>query len=102
MSIMQDYEESKKIIGEEKYNAIEKYLEEICPKSNYDKYNKELNNLVDFTTNEWLKKKAELEQKYKIIFLSDVLYKKEEWEKFEKWYENQNKETKKGKKSKER
>ena len=41
MSIMQDFEESRKMIGAEKYDAIEKYLNEVCPKSNYDKYNKE-------------------------------------------------------------
>lgn len=88
MSIMQDFEESRKMIGPEKYDAIEQYLDEVCPRSNYDKYNKELNTMLDYSTDEWLKKKAELEEKYGIIFLSDVLYKPEEWEKFEKWYEN--------------
>lgn len=87
MSIMQDFEETRKIIGPEKYDAIEKYLDEVCPKSNYDKYNKEINSLIDIPTDEWLKKKTELEKKYEIIFLSDVLYKPEEWEKFEAWYE---------------
>ena len=87
MSIMQDFEEARKMIGPEKYDAIEQYLNEVCPRSNYDKYNKELNTMLDYSTDEWLKKKAELEEKYGIIFLSDVLYKPEEWEKFEKWYE---------------
>ena len=86
MSIMQDYEKAKQFIGEEKYNAIEKYLNEICPKENYDKYEKELNNLIDIPSDEWLKKKEELENKYGIIFLSDVLYKPDEWRKFEIWY----------------
>ena len=40
MSIMQDYEEARKMIGTKKYDAIEKYLEEVCPQSSYDKYNK--------------------------------------------------------------
>lgn len=88
MSIMQDFEEARKMIGPEKYDAIEQYLDEVCPRSNYDKYNKELNTMLDYSTDEWLKKKAELEEKYGIIFLSDVLYKPEEWEKFEAWYEN--------------
>ena len=88
MSIMQDFEEARKMIGPEKYYAIEQYLDEVCPRSNYDKYNKELNTMLDYSTDEWLKKKAELEEKFGIIFLSDVLYKPEEWEKFEKWYEN--------------
>ena len=87
MSIMQDFEEARKIVGPEKYDAIEKYLDEVCPRCNYDKYNKELNSMLDYSTDEWLKKKSELEKKYGIIFLSDVLYKPEEWEKFEKWYE---------------
>lgn len=87
MSIMQDYEEARKMIGTKKYDAIEKYLEEVCPQSSYDKYNKELNSLIDITPDEWLKKKKELEEKYGIIFLSDVLYKPEEWDKFEAWYE---------------
>ena len=73
MSIMQDFEEARKIIGPEKYDAIEKYLEEVCPKSNYDKYNKELNSMLDYSTDEWLKQKKELEEKYGIIFLSDVI-----------------------------
>lgn len=51
MSILQEYENIRKEIGEEKYNAIEKYL-----------------NL------------------HKDILLSDVYYKREEYEKFEKWY----------------
>lgn len=88
MSIMQEFEEARKIIGPEKYDAIEKYLNEVCPKSNYDKYNKELNCLIDIPTDEWLKKKDELEVKYGIIFLNDILYKPEEWKKFESWYEN--------------
>ena len=90
MSIMQDFEEARKMIGTEKYDAIEKYLDEVCPKSNYDKYKKELNSMLDYSTDEWLKKKSELEEKYGIIFLSDVLYKPEEWEKFEKWYQDRN------------
>lgn len=88
MSIMQDFEKARKMIGPEKYDAIEKYLNEVCPKSNYDKYNKELNSLIDIPIDEWLKKKEELEVKYGIIFLNDILYKQEEWEKFEFWYEN--------------
>ena len=88
MSIMQEYEQIRKEIGTKKYDAIEEYLNEICPNSQYDKYNKKLNSLIDLSTEEWLQKKAELEKEYGIVFLSDVLYKPEEWEKFETWYEN--------------
>lgn len=91
MSIMQDFEEARKIIGPEKYDAIEKYLDEVCSKSNYDKYNKELNSMLDYSTDEWLKQKKELEEKYRIIFLSDVIYKPEEWEKYEAWYNEKSK-----------
>ena len=91
MSIMQDFEEARKIIGPEKYDAIEKYLDEVCPKSNYDKYNKELDSMLDYSTDEWLKQKKELEEKYGIIFLSDVIYKPEEWEKYEAWYNEKSK-----------
>lgn len=91
MSIMQDYEEARKMIGAEKYDAIDKYLEEVCPQSNYNKYNKELNSLIDIPPDEWLRKKKELEEKYGIIFLSDVLYKPEEWDKFESWYKENSK-----------
>lgn len=51
MSILQDYEKIRKEIGQRKYNAIEKYLEE-----------------------------------NKNLLLSDIYYKKEEWDKFENWY----------------
>ena len=58
----------------------------------YEKYNKELNSLItDVPIEEWLRKKKELEKKDGIIFLSDVLYKPEEWKKFDTWYENKNK-----------
>ena len=51
MSILQEYENIRKEIGETTYDAIEKYLE--------------------------------LHQE---LFLSDIYYKRAEWEKFEKWY----------------
>lgn len=51
MSILQDYEKIRQEIGQRKYNAIEKYLEQ-----------------------------------NKNLLLSDIYYKKEEWDKFENWY----------------
>lgn len=91
MSIMQEYEQIRKEIGHDKYDAIDKYLEEICPKEIYDKYQKELNKIFDLPPDEWLKQKQELETKFGIVFLSDVLYKAEEWDKFEKWYQEKQK-----------
>lgn len=87
MSIMKEFEEARKTIGQEKYDAIEDYLDEVCPKENYDKYNEELRKLPNLPNEEWLRKKEELEEKYGIIFLDDILYNSKEWDKFEAWYE---------------
>lgn len=51
MSILQEYESIRKDIGEETYNAIERYLE-LHPE----------------------------------LLLSDIYYKRTEWEKFEEWH----------------
>ena len=51
MSILQEYEEIRRSLGEEVFAAIERYLEE-----------------------------------HPELFLSDIYYKKEEFEKFETWY----------------
>ena len=60
MSLFQEYEEARKFIGAKKYDAIETYLDQNDSKGE------------------------------KRIFLDDVLYKRDEWDKFEKWY-NENK-----------
>lgn len=91
MSIMQDYEQVRKNIGKEMYDAIEKYLDEICPKSVFNKYEKELNKLDNSDPEEWAKQKKKLKVKYGIVFLSDVLHNPEEWNKFENWYERKSK-----------
>lgn len=92
MSITQEYEQIRNEIGHKKYDAIDRYLNEVCPKENYNKYNNELFKLMNLPFDEWHKQKKELEKKYGIVFLSDVLYKPEEWDKFEKWYkENEEK-----------
>lgn len=51
MSILQEYEEIRKRMGEDKYNAIDEYLTE-CPQ----------------------------------VYLSDIYYNEDEWNKFEEWY----------------
>lgn len=91
MSIMKDYEKARESIGKEKYDAIEKYIDEICPRSIFRKYEKELNNLVCLDPQEWAKQKKKLEEKYEIVFLSDILYNPEEWNKFESWYKQKSK-----------
>ena len=93
MSILQEYEEIKNEIGEDKYNAISEYLEEICPESKRIEYTNEIIELNGLNVEEWLSKRKEIENKYKIVLLSDVLYVREEWEKFDKWYNNKTKNT---------
>jgi len=51
MSILQEYEEIRKQIGEDKYHAIDEYLTE-----------------------------------YPQVYLSDIYYNEDEWNKFEEWY----------------
>ena len=87
MSILQDFEEARKMIGHKKYNAIDIYLNEICPPDKMKSYEQELKKIEDLEIKEWTKQKKELEQKYGILFLDDVLY-KEEWNKFEESYKN--------------
>ena len=86
MSILQEYEEIKKQIGYEKYNMIEKYLDIVCPREKYNQYEERLKSISQFPYEDWIVEKNELENKYGIIQLSDILYKEEEWEKFDKWY----------------
>lgn len=88
MSIMQEYEEIRKEMGSKKYDAIEVYLNEICPKEKRIDYMNEIIDLNGLNPIEWIEKRKAIEQKYNIITLSDVLYVREEWEKFDKWYEN--------------
>lgn len=87
MSLLQDYEMAKRKIGEKKYNAIDVYLQEICPKENWNQYKQELKKIDNLEINEWEIEKKKLQQKYGIVFLDDILYNEDGWGKFEKWYE---------------
>ena len=84
MSIMQDYEELRNIIGHKKYDAIEEYVETFGNIKEYDKGVKELREIKDI--NKWEDEMQKLHKKCKPIFIEDVAMNKEEWEKFEKWY----------------
>jgi len=86
MSILQEYEQIRKELGHTKYDSIEEYIDIVCPKDKFDKYSKELTKLKDLPYDQWCEKKKELEDKYSIVLLSDVLYKKEHWNKFDKWF----------------
>ena len=86
MSILQDYEEARDIIGAEKYDAISIYLEKICPSENVDKYYKGLNLVMQKSPEIWQDEENKLRNEFNITLLSDVLYKKEEWDKYDKWF----------------
>lgn len=86
MSIFQDFESIRKSIGCKKYDMIEKYLENICPQNNIDKYFKEMNTIWKFPPIEWNDRADKLKKKYKIVLLDDVLFKNKEWAKYETWY----------------
>lgn len=86
MSILQEYEQIRKQIGYEKYDMIEQYLNEVSPQENQNKYDEELKLLKDLPFEEWLVQENKLKDKYNILLLSDILYKKSEWVKFETWY----------------
>lgn len=84
MSIMQDYEELRNIIGHKKYDAIEEYVETFGSIKEYDEGVKKLRDIKDI--NKWEDEMQKLHKKCKPIFIEDVAMNKEEWEKFEKWY----------------
>ncbi len=85
MSILQEYEQIKKLIGNEKYDAIEIYLNIINSTENVDKMFEEFNKL-SFESDGWVEKQKELKNKHNVILLSDVIYNEEEWKKFNNWY----------------
>lgn len=84
MSIMQDYEKLRNIIGHKKYDAIEEYVETFGNIKEYDEGVKKLRDIKDI--NKWEEEMQKLHKKCKPIFIEDVAMNKEEWEKFEKWY----------------
>lgn len=86
MSLLQDYEEAREKIGHKKYDAINVYWNEICPPENRALYHKELKKIHNLEIDEWEKEKKKLEKKYGIVFLDDILYNEQGWNKFEKWY----------------
>lgn len=84
MSIMQDHEKIRNIIGNKKYDAIEEYVETFGNIKEYDEGVKKLRKIKDI--NKWEVEMQKLHEKCKPIFIEDVAMNREEWEKFEKWY----------------
>ena len=86
MSILQEYEMIRNGIGHDKFDSIGEYLNILCSEEQYEKYEKELQTINNLPYEKWVEKKKELEAKYNIVYLSDILYKPEYWEKYEEWY----------------
>ena len=95
MDNIYNYDEIINKIGEEKFEKLKEYLDIICPKENVRKYFNELDKMWDYPMSTWEEINNELIKKYKIVLLKDVLYNKIEWLKFERWYYNQKRKTKK-------
>lgn len=94
MSILQEYEEIRSDLGFEKFDMIQKYLDKVSPIEKYDKYDEELKKFHKLPYEEFAKKDKELKQKYGIVLLSDVLYKIDEWKKYDKWFNEEYKKRK--------
>lgn len=94
MSILQEYEDIRSDIGLEKFDTIQRYLDKVSPIENYDKYDEELRKNNKLSYYEFVQKDKELKQKYGIVLLSDVLYKVEEWKKYDKWFNEEYKKRK--------
>ncbi len=86
MSVLQEYESVRSSMGYRKFDAISNYLEEKCPKEVVDKYYEEMNSILDLPFCEFVEKGLELKKKYKIILLNDIIFKEEEFQKFNNWY----------------
>lgn len=86
MSIFDDYKDAKKFLDTDEYKMIEKYIDKICPKEKYKKYEEELAKFSNGEFGEYIEKMEELKEKYGIILMSDVIYNPTEWEKYEKWF----------------
>lgn len=96
MSILQEYEEVRKEIGNKKFHAISDYIDKFGKTEEFNKGVMKIKNIQGDL--KWLDEYNKLREKYKPLFIDDVIYNKEEWDKFDKWYketrkkERQNKE----------
>lgn len=86
MSFLEEYEMIRKGINNEECNSINEYLRDLCPKEQYEKYQKELQTINNLPFEKWVVKKKELEAKYNIVYLPDILCKTEYWERYVEWH----------------
>ena len=87
MSILQDYEKLRQEMGDKKFNAIDKYIQEFGKVAEWKEKGREIKKIEDVT--EWEKQYSALHKKCKPIFIEDVVMNEKEWNRFEKWYEKQ-------------
>ena len=85
MSIMQDYEKLRKKLGDKKYEAIDEYIKIYGKVDEWHQGVKDIRSIENIK--EWENKMFDLHQKCKPIFIDDIVMNEEEWNKFEKWYE---------------
>ncbi len=88
MSVLDEYEIVPSIMDKDEYAMIDRYISKSCSKGNYEKYEKELQNIRKFPFEQWLKAKQKLEKEYNIIFFYDVIYNQEEYAKYNAWFNN--------------
>ena len=87
MSMMQDYEILRRQLGTKKYKALEEYINTYGKIEEWEQGIKDIRSIEDI--NEWEKANTELYQRCKPIFIEDVVMNEQEWNKFEKWYKEQ-------------
>ena len=85
MSILQDYEKLRKKLGDKKYEAIDDYIKTYGKVDEWHQGVKDIRSIENIK--EWENKMFDLHQKCKPIFIDDIVMNEEEWNKFEKWYE---------------
>ncbi len=86
MSITQDYEKIRMQLGNKKYEALDEYIRTFGKVHEWNQGVKNIRNIENIK--EWEDKMLELHKKCKPIFIEDVVMNETEWDKFEKWYEN--------------
>ncbi len=87
MSMTQDYELLRRQIGTKKYGALEEYINTFGKIAEWEQGIKEIRSIEDI--NEWENENNKLHQRCKPIFIEDVTMNEAEWNKFEKWYKEQ-------------
>ena len=86
MSILQEFEKIRNQIGQKKNDMIAEYIKTIYNQEDYDMYFKEAVRILNLPPDQWNKKLNEVRRKYNIVLLDDILYKKEEWDKYNIWF----------------